>query len=105
MPGPGAGGPSSPQIKLPDHLAETEDAIESGQVQALDFVRCGYGSMVGIEKQKNIIAGGKTMPTQSFDQPRFVPLMDEDDVGSIEKSAGVEIRLFVELRPELRGRA
>jgi hypothetical protein len=36
------------------------------------------------------------MPTQGFDQPRFVPLMDENDIGAVEKSADIEIRLLIE---------
>src|SRR3954471_19875784 len=76
MPGEDLPSPAARDIRLAQHLAECEHAVEAVEIEGTDRIGIGDHAMVGIVEQKRIATGLLAVASDSPDELRLIPFMD-----------------------------
>src|SRR3954452_18305257 len=92
MPGERPVGPTEPQINLPQHFAEHQDAIEAVQVEARQFVRCSDCAMMCVMEKQREWRGLCSTLADASDQIRRVPFMHNHQIGTVQGAVEIHRR-------------
>src|SRR6185312_17449086 len=102
VPSPGARGPATPLIELPQHLPEREHAVVVRQIVYGELVRSAHRTMMGIVKEQPEALPRGSPAADRLDERRIVPFMHDRHVDRIERGVEIERGEIVERARETR---
>ena len=90
MPGPDPPRPALRQVALAQHRAEGQHAVVAVEVEAADGLRVAHRPVVGVVEQEREAPARRPAPAEGGDEVGLVPLVDQDEVGPVQRP--VEVR-------------
>src|SRR5205823_13105040 len=90
MPGPRAGNPAALEVQIPQHLSVDENAVVAREIVGPHLLRRSNGTVMGVVKKETVSAGPSAMFTHATHQFVVIPLMDEDEIGTVERAIKIK---------------
>lgn len=94
--------PTVLQVSLAQGLAECEHAVLVLDAIPLHFLGRRDGAVMGIVKQQRISSVSRAMPPDRVDQSGLVPLVNDNDLGTVERPIEVDRFRVIEMKLDAR---
>ena len=93
--------PAPAPVDFGQRLAEGEDAVVAVEVEAPDRLGIADGAVMGVVEQEREAGAAAALASESRDQRRLVPFVDDDEVGIGQGQVELQ-RVLVGARAKLR---
>src|SRR3954466_8576880 len=102
MPGPRAASPALREIAAADHLTECQHPVVAVELIRTHLGGLSYRTVVRVVEEQGIPAHNCVVPADPFDQRGIVPLVDQDQLCSLELMVQVDCLRVVWPAPKRR---